>query len=140
MSFDLHPRLRADTFVLGDLPLSRLLLMDDTQYPWCILVPRRAAIHEIYELDDVDRTQLLAESCMLGEALMKAFHGDKLNVAALGNVVPQLHVHHIVRFEDDAAWPAPVWGRHSVKPYDDRQRRAFVQRLAPHVTGARWED
>ncbi|MGQ0701287.1 MAG: HIT domain-containing protein [Panacagrimonas sp.] len=132
--FELHPRLAADTFVLSDLPLSRLLLMNDAQYPWCILVPRIPGAREIHELADVDQQQLLRESSMLGRALMAAFGGLKLNVAALGNMVPQLHVHHIVRFESDPAWPAPVWGRHPARPYDEAGRRAFIEHLRPHLT------
>lgn len=134
--FELHPRLAADCHVLCDLPLCRLLLMNDAQYPWCILVPRRADAREIHELADADQQQLLRESVQLGRALMQAFGGRKLNVAALGNMVPQLHVHHIVRFEHDPAWPAPVWGKLPPQAYDEAQRRTFVERLSPHLTGA----
>lgn len=129
--FALHPRLAADTFVLFQWPLSVVLLMNDARYPWCILVPRRTDIREIHELAETDQQQLLRESSTLGRALMQAFDGTKLNVAALGNVVAQLHVHHVVRFEDDAAWPAPVWGRHPPQPYDEAGRRTFVERLSP---------
>lgn len=134
MEFALHPRLAADTFVLAQWPLCTLLLMNDAQYPWCILVPRRAGLREIHDLPEADQQQLLRESSVLGRALMQAFDGLKLNVAALGNLVPQLHVHHIVRFERDPAWPAPVWGKHPARPYDEAQRRTFVERLAAHVT------
>lgn len=136
MDFELHARLAADCHVLADLPLSRLLLMNDAQYPWCILVPRRAGIREIYELSEVDQFALLQESSQLGRAMMTAFSGTKLNVAALGNMVPQLHVHHIVRYEGDPAWPAPVWGRHPTRPYEDAQRQSFVERLMPRLAGA----
>lgn len=135
-AFELHPQLARDTFVLADLALSRLLLMNDAQYPWCILVPRVGGICEIYDLDEADQAQLLRESVDIGRALMRAFGGHKLNVAALGNVVPQLHLHHIVRFHGDPAWPAPVWGRNPPRPYDEAARRTFVERLAPHLTGA----
>jgi diadenosine tetraphosphate (Ap4A) HIT family hydrolase len=117
MSFALHRQLAADCHRLGRFPLGLLLLMNDSRYPWFILVPQRPAIREIYELNAGDQAQLLKESTVLGRALMDAFAGDKLNVAALGNVVPQLHVHHIVRYAADAAWPAPVWGRHPALPY-----------------------
>lgn len=127
--FRLHPQLAADTFVLTDLPLSRLLLMNDSQYPWCILVPRRAGVREIHDLAEADQQQLLRESSTLGRALLAALGGDKLNVAALGNVVPQLHVHHIVRFRADPAWPAPVWGRFPAKPYTESERLARIERL-----------
>ena len=108
---EIHPRLAADCIVLGRFPLSRLLLMNDSNYPWFILVPDREGIREIYQLGDADRSQLLRESCTLAEFLMRHFAGDKLNLAALGNQVPQLHLHHIVRYQSDPAWPAPVWGR-----------------------------
>jgi diadenosine tetraphosphate (Ap4A) HIT family hydrolase len=137
MEFELHPRLAADTFALAQWPLCTLLLMNDAQYPWCVLVPRRAGLREIHDLAEADQQQLLRESSALGRALMQAFGGLKLNVAALGNVVAQLHVHHIVRFEGDAAWPAPVWGKHPARAYTDAERRTFVERLATHVTDAR---
>ncbi len=134
MGFKLHPRLAADCQVVGDFPLCRLLLMNDAQYPWFILVPRRESVREIYELDETDQQQLLRESSRLSRALMRAFKGDKLNVAALGNVVPQLHVHHIVRCRNDPAWPAPVWGRHSARPYTDEQRFKRLALLLPLLT------
>lgn len=127
--FALHPQLAADTFLVAELPLSCMLLMNDSRYPWCILVPRRTGVREIHELSDADQQQLLRESSRLGRAMVAAFGGDKLNVAALGNVVPQLHVHHIVRFQTDAAWPAPVWGKFPAMPYDDDQRAATIARL-----------
>ena len=115
---DIHPQLAEDCILLGRLPLCHLLLMDDCNYPWFILVPARADIREIYELERADRRQLLDESCLLAEFLMEAYAGDKLNVAALGNQVPQLHLHHIVRFANDSAWPAPIWGAHPAQAYD----------------------
>jgi diadenosine tetraphosphate (Ap4A) HIT family hydrolase len=137
--FELHPRLKADTFALGDFPLCRLLLMNDAQYPWCILVPRREGAREIYRLHEQDQQQLLRESAQLSRAMMDAFSGHKLNVAALGNVVPQLHVHHIVRFPGDAAWPGPVWGRHAPRPYAAAERAAVVASLRDHLpAGLAW--
>ncbi|MGB5327267.1 MAG: HIT domain-containing protein [Gammaproteobacteria bacterium] len=114
---ELHPKLAADCKVLGRFPLSHLLLMNDRNYPWFILVPDRANIREIYQLEPTERRQLLDESCLLSEFLMNVFNGDKLNVAALGNQVPQLHLHHVVRYESDPAWPAPVWGKHPALLY-----------------------
>ncbi len=108
--FLMHPRLEADSVVMGDFPLSRLLLMNDSRYPWFILVPRRTGITEIYQLEEKDQQQLQRESVALGQGIMSVFGGDKLNVAALGNLVSQLHIHHIVRYRDDATWPGPVWG------------------------------
>jgi len=132
--FALHPRLAADTFALGDFPLSRLLLMNDAQYPWFILVPRREDAREIYLLDEADRLQLWRESAQLSRAMMTAFSGHKLNVAALGNVVPQLHVHVIARFTDDIAWPRPVWGMASALPYSTEALVDRIQRLRAALT------
>lgn len=116
-AFQLHPKLAADTLCVGDWPLCRVLLMNDAQYPWAILVPRRAGLREAYQLEPLDQQQLLAESNHLGRAMMRTFAGEKLNVAALGNMVSQLHVHHIVRHAADPAWPAPVWGKCPAVPY-----------------------
>lgn len=106
---------------MGRLPLSHVLLMNDANYPWCILVPDREGVSELYQLNPDDQQQLTRESAALGECLMKVFNGDKLNIGALGNVVPQLHVHHIVRYRNDAAWPAPVWGHTPAKPYSEQK-------------------
>ena len=129
MTFSLHPQLAQDTIVVGELPLCRLLLMNDAQYPWFILVPRCSGIREIYELHETDQAQLWRESAELSRAVMRAFAGNKLNVAALGNVVPQLHVHHVVRYPGDPAWPGPVWGRLPPKPYEPDAVRARVDAL-----------
>lgn len=115
--FSLHPQLAQDTYVVTDLPLCRVLLMNESRYPWFILVPRRAGIREIHVLTAAERSQLWAESDQLSRALMALFQPDKLNLAALGNMVPQLHLHHIARFQTDAAWPAPVWGKFAPEPY-----------------------
>ena len=115
--FVLDERLASDTVVIGDLALGRVLLMNDSHFPWVILVPRIASVREIYELSDEQQAQLIAESSLLGRTLMTHFNGDKLNVAALGNQVAQLHVHHIVRFQNDAAWPGPIWGKLTPRPY-----------------------
>ncbi len=121
-AWTLHAQLAADSVAVGDFALSRLLLSNDANYPWFILVPRRAGVREIHELSDADQMQLLRESSLLGRTLMSQFKGTKLNVAALGNVVPQLHLHHIVRFSGDAAWPAPVWGRVPAAAYAPNER------------------
>jgi len=115
--FALHPRLAADCHRLGRFELCLLLMMNDAHYPWFILVPQREGMREIYELTEADQLLLLRESVVLSKSLKTAFGGDKLNLAALGNVVPQLHLHHIVRHAGDPAWPAPVWGRHPPQPY-----------------------
>ena len=116
---EIHPQLAADCKLLGRFPLCHLLLMNDCNYPWFILVPDRVNIREIYQLEADERRQLLDESCLLSEFLMNAFNGDKLNVAALGNLVPQLHLHHVVRYKSDLAWPTPIWGKHPALPYSE---------------------
>lgn len=118
MSFTLHPRLAADTIGLGRLTLCRLLLMNDARWPWFILVPERAGVKEIFELEEKDQVLLHAETMLLSRSVSDSFQADKMNIAALGNVVPQLHVHVIARFECDSAWPAPVWGKGEPQPYD----------------------
>ena len=115
--FQLHPQLAKDCRDLGRMSLCRLLLMNDANYPWFILVPERYGVREVHELTDADRARLWEESALLSRALVKGFAPHKLNIAALGNQVPQLHVHHIVRYTHDAAWPQPIWGRHPAKPY-----------------------
>jgi diadenosine tetraphosphate (Ap4A) HIT family hydrolase len=129
--YTLHPRLAADTFNLGHFPLSLLLLMNDSNFPWFILVPQRDSPRELHELDDDDRIQLLNESTLLSRALMQAFTPDKLNIAALGNQVPQLHVHHIVRYTRDPAWPAPVWGKLPARPYYSAESAKLARLLIP---------
>jgi diadenosine tetraphosphate (Ap4A) HIT family hydrolase len=133
-AFVLHPQLAADTTAVTDLPLCRLLLSNDANYPWFILVPRREGIREIHELDDADQQQLLRESMALSRALMAEFKGDKLNIAALGNVVPQLHVHHIVRYRNDPAWPAPVWGKVPAASYDPVEQQRRVGRVRERLS------
>ena len=135
--FALHPRLAADCHVIGDLPLCRVLLLDDRRYPWVLLVPRRDGVREIYQLGVDDRRQLLDESCRVGELLMTAFAGDKLNVGALGNLVPQLHLHHVVRSDGDPAWPGPVWGHSPAVAYPAEmlERRVSLLRSGLAIAG-----
>lgn len=135
MSLDLDPRLENDTVFLVDWPLCRVVLMKDANYPWCILIPRvvKASgeqVTELYDLDDEQRAQLDKESMALSKHLMHTFSGDKLNIAALGNVVAQLHIHHVVRFKTDLAWPAPVWGKLAAKPYETQALEALRSNLA----------
>jgi diadenosine tetraphosphate (Ap4A) HIT family hydrolase len=115
--FILHPQLQQDCIELGRFELCRLLLLNDTRYPWCILVPQRDGIREIHELSPDDQHRLLEESVRLGRFLSEEFEAHKLNVAALGNLVQQLHVHHIVRYRNDPTWPRPVWGLGEAVPY-----------------------
>lgn len=121
MSFTLHPQLQADTIRLAESAGSLLLLANDARYPWCILVPTDADVTEIYQLSHQQQTQLLAESSLLSEVMQTVFSADKMNVAALGNQVPQLHLHHIARFKTDPAWPKPIWGHSTAKPYSTSQ-------------------
>lgn len=129
MSFELHPQLAADCLPVGDLPLCRVLLLNDAHYPWFILVPRRAEITEIHQLDEPDRNRLWRESDWFSHQLEAIYTPDKLNIAALGNMIPQLHLHHIARFKNDAAWPAPVWGKHPSTPYADAEAEKHIGRL-----------
>ncbi|MCV6603983.1 MAG: HIT domain-containing protein, partial [Porticoccaceae bacterium] len=115
--FTLHPQLQRDTIAVGRFPLSLLLLHKDANYPWLILVPQRPDITEIHQLTDSDRSQLMDESHQLSLLLEKLFEADKLNLATIGNMVPQLHYHHVVRYRGDPAWPAPVWGAVPAVPY-----------------------
>ncbi|MBN8530645.1 MAG: HIT family protein [Alphaproteobacteria bacterium] len=118
MSFSLHPKLQKDTFGVTELPLCTVLLMNNSSFPWLILVPRVADKRELIDLSPDDRHRLLDEVSLACEALKTVYTPDKLNVAALGNQVQQLHVHVIARFTGDAAWPNPVWGLPS-KPYEE---------------------
>ena len=120
-SFSLAPELQRDCIELADWPLCKVLLMNDSQYPWFILVPRVAGVKEIIDLSEELQITLLQESGKLSKLLQQIFNPDKLNVAALGNMVPQLHVHHIARFTTDAAWPTPIWGKLPAVPYTDEQ-------------------
>ena len=115
--FKLDPQLEADTFLVGMTPLSRILLMNDCRYPWLILVPERPDITEPFELNEGDQRTLWQESMTLGKLMKTVFEAQKLNIAALGNQVAQLHVHHIARFRTDVAWPRPGWGVGAAEPY-----------------------
>jgi diadenosine tetraphosphate (Ap4A) HIT family hydrolase len=116
--FALHPQLAADTFEIGKLALSRVLLMNDARFPWLILVPERPDLVDLIDLRATDHARLTDEIRLASTALRTVFRPDKLNVAALGNMVPQLHVHVIARFRTDAAWPRPVWGGPPAPPYE----------------------
>lgn len=127
--WSLHPQLDADSVMIADLALSRVLLCRDANYPWLILVPRRAGATEITDLDAADRGRLMIEIDAAARALRQAAPCDKLNVAALGNMVPQLHVHIIARRTGDAAWPRPVWGVAPARAYDPSALAAFAAAL-----------
>jgi diadenosine tetraphosphate (Ap4A) HIT family hydrolase len=124
--WSLHPQLARDTIVVGDLALSRLLVVNDANWPWLLLVPRRQGASEVIDLDEVERAQLMTEIARVAHALKEVTACDKLNVAALGNVVPQLHVHVIARRSGDAGWPKPIWGAAPPLAHDPRELDRFV--------------
>ena len=140
---DLHPTLARDTVEVARLPLCRVLLMKDRRFPWLILVPERESVREIHELSAADRAELIEEIARVSEVLKRLFQPDKLNVGALGNVVPHLHVHVVARFTTDPAWPGPVWGSGTAVPYADDQLEALRERLSQgdlwnSVTSSPW--
>ncbi len=130
-----HPQLARDCVPAGRFSLCHLLLMEDANYPWFILVPDREGITEIYQLDAADQRQLMEESCLLAQCLATHWRADKINIAALGNVVPQLHIHHIVRYRHDPAWPAPVWGKVAPEPYTAASRAETLARVRQALDG-----
>lgn len=138
--FTLHNQLAKDCVPLGDFPLCRALLMNDAQYPWVILVPRREDVAELFQLSRFDQQLLLDEVSSVAAALAGHFNADKMNVAALGNVVPQLHLHIIARFREDPAWPRPVWGVLPAQAYADDALRQRLQELEALLvpTGLQW--
>lgn len=129
-TFKLAAEFERDSLWLADWPLCQLRVQNDANYPWFILIPRRAAMVEIIDLNEQDRDQLWRESAHLSVFLKAEFQAKKLNVAALGNMVPQLHLHHIARYEHDMAWPAPVWGKAPAQPYTETQWQQLKQKLA----------
>jgi diadenosine tetraphosphate (Ap4A) HIT family hydrolase len=128
-NFQLHFQLEKDCISLGKFELCQVLLMNDSQFPWFILVPQRAEIREIYELSHEDQIMLISESSYLAENLTTIFAADKLNIAAIGNMVEQLHLHHIVRYKTDKAWAAPIWGKFAATPYSTQQLEDLKARL-----------
>ncbi len=127
--FELHAQLAADCLPIGSMNLSRLLLLNDANYPWFILVPQREGITEIHQLGHDDQALLIAESSLLARAIERVLRPDKLNIAALGNLVPQLHVHHIARYRTDVSWPAPVWGRVPAIAYEAEDARRLIEQV-----------
>ena len=128
-AWSLHPQLASTTAVVGDLPLCRVLAADDANFPWLVLVPRRSGAVEIIDLDAAQRAQLIAEIAQVSAALKQLTGCDKLNVAAIGNVVPQLHVHVVARWKDDAAWPRPPFGAMPPTPCAQGELESFVDDL-----------
>lgn len=138
MIFALDPRLEADTFVVGDLRLCRVLLMNDCRFPWLILVPRRAGLSELHDLPAQELGALAGEAVLAGKKLKGLTGARKINTGALGNMVAQLHVHVVARFEGDDAWPGPVWGHGAAAPYAPAAaaERVATLRAALAVDGA----
>lgn len=129
MAFELHPRLAADTAHVCDWSLSRVLLMRDARYPWLVLVPARAGLTELHDLDVEDRNVLIEEIARASEKLKAITGASKMNIGALGNLVPQLHIHIVARKPGDAAWPGPVWGHGMAEPYDPVAEAALLADL-----------
>ncbi|MDO9213416.1 MAG: HIT domain-containing protein [Methylococcales bacterium] len=134
MNFQLHPRLQQDCITIGRFELCRLLMMNDSQYPWFILVPEISNLTELYQLDKTQRELLMEESCYLAENLAELFQADKMNIANIGNMVAQLHIHHIVRYQTDSAWPAPVWGKFAAVPYTEAQITERVSQMTARLS------
>jgi diadenosine tetraphosphate (Ap4A) HIT family hydrolase len=129
-AFALDPQLERDTLPVCDLALSTVRLMNDSRYPWMILIPRRVGVSEVIDLTSNDRHLLLDETFRVAEALRSLCTPKKLNIAAIGNIVAQLHVHVVARFAEDAAWPRPVWGIGTAVPYGNAASAAFIESFA----------
>ncbi|EEF78503.1 HIT domain-containing protein [Methylophaga thiooxydans] len=127
--YELHSQLAKDTIQIGQFELCDVLLMNDDRYPWVILVPRRVNVREIHQLSEAEQQQLLQESSFVSQAMTQLFSAHKMNVAALGNIVEQLHLHHVARFTSDIAWPKPVWGIGDAMPYSDVAANAMLSQL-----------
>ena len=132
-TWSLNPQLAKDTVEVGDLLLARVLLMNDANYPWLLLVPRRPNVSEVFDLDEIEQGQLVSEITLLARVLKDVTTCDKLNIATIGNVVPQLHVHIVARRRDDAAWPRPVWGTLPARPYEPAERDLLIAAIRQEV-------
>lgn len=133
--FEPDPRLVEDSYPVTELPLCQLRLMNDTRFPWLLLIPRKRGIREVFELDEAEQQQLWREAGRIGQAFKTLMEADKLNVASLGNVVAQLHVHLVLRREGDDAWPGPVWGQGEATPYDLDGLAAMRDRVLAMIEG-----
>ena len=133
MSFILDNRLKADTLFVGDLPLSRVLLMNNAYFPWVILVPRIEGISELFQFTEEDLLNFHNESNYFLEAMSNAYNADKMNIASLGNIVSQLHTHVIVRYKNDEAWPNPVWSFQEIQKYQSDAAQIEIDKLTDLV-------
>ena len=127
--FSLHPQLEKDTILIGSLEISSVFLMNDSRYPWIILVPRIAGVTDITDLDEIERIKFNEEINRIATAMKRHYQPERINIAMLGNVVPQLHCHIIARFKDDFAWAKPVWGIGEAKPYSEQEQNTLVLSL-----------
>jgi diadenosine tetraphosphate (Ap4A) HIT family hydrolase len=132
-TWTLDPQLERDTAAIGDLTLARVLAMNDANYPWLILVPRQPGAVELIDLDDQQQAQLMDEIATLCHVLKDVTRCDKLNVAEIGNVVAQLHIHIVARHRGDAAWPRPVWGAAPARAYEPQELARFIDRIRQEV-------
>jgi diadenosine tetraphosphate (Ap4A) HIT family hydrolase len=132
--WSLDPQLARDTVAAGDLPLCQIRLMNDANYPWLLLVPRRRSVIELTDLPEADRTQLMGEIAQAAATLKTLTACDKINVAAIGNVVAQLHAHVVARFRSDAAWPKPVWGLLPPRAYEEAARQRLIAALRSQLS------
>ena len=137
--FELHPQLKKDAVIVGQFKLSLVLLHKDANYPWVILVPKRANVREIHHLSEDEQVQLIKESSHLSEVMTSLFAPKTMNIAALGNMVPQLHLHHVARFENDPAWPGAIWGKAPAKDYDEATMQDRLKRLHTSLVGQGFE-
>lgn len=128
--FILHQQLEADTCLLGEFPLCQVLLANDGNYPWLILVPKINDITEFHQLNDEQQAQFLIESNAVSKLLKDSLHADKINIAALGNMVPQLHIHHVARFKQDVCWPKPIWGQVTAISRTSQQKTDLIQMIS----------
>jgi len=133
--FVLHPQLQADTLPVTQLALCQVLLMNDSALPWLILVPRRADIRELFQLEAADRATLMEETALAAQTLENLFHPHKLNLGALGNLVAQFHMHVVGRYQDDRAWPGPIWGQGQRIPYTPHGANQRVMLLRQALAG-----
>ena len=133
MTFQLHPQLANDGIIIGVFDISLLLMINDAAYPWFVLVPQIVDIKDAHQMNEAQHIQVLRESRALSVSLMEAFSGEKLNIAALGNMVPQLHIHYIVRTKTNAAWPAPIWGFQDLSPMSAKEVTERKDGLKRHM-------
>ncbi|WP_188149822.1 HIT domain-containing protein [Teredinibacter waterburyi] len=133
--FELDPVLSADTHIIGQFELCMVLLHKDANYPWCILVPKRRGLREIHHLGELDQQQLMRESSHLSEVMTSLFAPNKMNIAAIGNIVSQLHLHHVARFKDDPTWPKPIWGALPPTDYSAAALQKRIERLRSSLEG-----